>query len=165
MSALKELCRIIRTEMNLADDQVYLWDQKIDIPTDNRIYIPVGVASVKPYGNRRSYAVIGGDFSEKQTLWVMSTVDITILGKTADARDRKEEVLLALSSTYSQQRQVEFGFKIATLPTSFVNLSEIDGPAIPYRFTISVALHYKVSKSKPVEYYDSISTPEVTTDP
>lgn len=165
MSALKDVCDLIQSEMGLADDQVFLWDQKIDVPADNRLYIAVGVASARPYANRRGYDPSGAGLDEQQSINVRALIDITVYGKTPDARDRKEEVLLALNSTQAQQLSQANAFRVGVLPVSFVNLSELDGPAIPYRFVISVALHYQVSKTKAVDYYDSFTTPTVITDP
>lgn len=165
MSALKDVCDLIQSEMGLADDQVFLWDQKIDVPADNRLYVAVGVASSKPYANRRSYDPSGPGLNEEQNINVRALLDITIYGKTPDARDRKEEVLLALNSTQAQQLSQANAFQVGRLPVGFVNVSEVDGAAIPYRFVISVALHYQVSKTKAVDYYDTFTTPTVITDP
>lgn len=56
-------------------------------------------------------------------------------------------------------------FAVSSVPTSFLNISEIDGGAIPYRFNGSVVLNYKVSKTSDIDWYDDFSTPEVTTQP
>jgi hypothetical protein len=47
----------------------------------------------------------------------------------------------------------------------FVNLSMIDGDAIPYRFNISVNMQYFVRKVKAVAYFDDFADVEVTTEP
>ena len=50
-SPLTLVCDIIQRELTLDQSQVYLWDQKINIPKDERLYIAVGVMMVKPFGN------------------------------------------------------------------------------------------------------------------
>ncbi len=163
-TALTHFCDIIQHEMGLSDGQVYLWDQKINIPTDQRLYIAIGVLTCKPFANSRTYDGSGGGLEEILSTNFMATLSVNILSRGTDARDRKEEVVLALNSTYSQQVQEANGFGVAVLPSTFVNISEIDGPAIPYRFNLSVAIQYKVTKTKAVQYYDSF-TDEVLTDP
>ena len=134
---LELFCDVIQRKMNLGQGQVYLFDQKINIPTDSRLYVAVGVTSCKPFGNSNRLNASG---FEDQSANFYSTLDINILSRGPEARDRKEEVILALNSIYSQQQQEQNGFYIGKISTSFVNLSEIDGSAIPYRFVISVAL-------------------------
>jgi hypothetical protein len=157
-SALTLFCDIIRTEMQLASDQVYLWDQKINIPPDSRLYVVVGILSCKPFGSTRTYNGSSG-FIEQLSVNFQATLSVDIFSRNSDARDRKEEVILALHSTYSQYQQEANGFFIAPLSTGFNNLSSLEGAAIPYRFNISVQIQYKMLKAKSVDYYDTYQLP------
>jgi len=159
LTVLKAFCGILQSELQLDDGQVYVWDQKINIPTDDKLYIAVGVESVTPFGSKTQF--IDGD--EYQSANFKATLSIDILSRGSDARDRKEEVILALKSTYAQQVQEKYGFYIATLTSGFTNLSEIEGAAIPYRFNLALNLQYAVSKSKAVDYYDTF-TKEIRTE-
>ncbi len=164
-SALSLLADIIRQEMGLANDQVYLWDQKFDIPNDYRLYIAIGVQSAKPFGTSRDMDTSGVGIIETMSVNMQATASIDLLSRGPDARDRKEEVLLALKSTYSIQQQDAYGFMVAPHTVGFVNLSELDGPAIPYRFNLSLNLQYKVTKARVIEYYDNFPTPEILINP
>lgn len=167
MTPLQLLCKIIQTELGLANGQVYLWDQKVDIPTDERLYITVGILTAKPYSNRMRYDPVAGSPGSLNAVQCSNwnaTVSVNIMSKSTQALDRKEEVLMALASTYSKQIQAANGIGIAVLPSSFVNLSEVDGAAIPYRFNFSVALQYEVTKTKAVDFYNTF-TDSVITDP
>lgn len=157
-------CKIIKAELGLANEQVYLWDQKINIPTDFRMYVAIGVQNIKPFGNRRVYDPTTG-LEEAQSGNFQATLSIDVLSRGPEARDRKEELVLALRSTYAEQVMEANGFYIAGLTTAFVNLSQLDGAAIPYRFNLSVALQYTVSKSKAVDYYDDFTLDDVLIDP
>ena len=161
-NALILFCDIIQTSMGLSQGQVYLWDQKINIPIDERLYIAVGVTSVKPFGNTRSFDVNG---NVTQSGNFAATLDVNILSRGPDARDRKEEVVLALNSQYSESQQEANAFKIYPITTGFVNLSEIDGGAIPYRFAISCVLQYATSIVSAVPYFGSFSYPNLVTNP
>ncbi len=162
-NALTLFCDILKTEMSLDADQVYLWDQKINIPTDSRLYIAVGVSSCKPFANNREMlSVGGGGLDELLTANFLAKLSVDILSRGTDARDRKEEILLALSSIYAEQIQEGNGIFVGILSDSFVNLSEIDGAAIPYRFNIAVNLQYQVSKRKSVPYYDTFTDSVIT---
>lgn len=160
---LQLFCDIIQQGMGLGNTQVYLWDQKIDIPTDYKLYIAIGVASVKPFTNIKTFDGSGSNSNQNQSTNVQATLSIDILSRGPDARDRKEEVILALNSDYSESQQELNSFRIFPISSSFVNLSEIDGTAIPYRFNISVNIMYFVSKIVAVPYFDTFSTPQIVT--
>lgn len=98
---------------------------------------------------------------------MLATLDIDIISRGPEARDRKEEIILALNSIYAQSQQEGNSFYIGKLPPSarFVNLSNIDGAAIPYRFRISVNLQYAFVKSKAIDYFDTFSTVQETIQP
>lgn len=164
-TAIQLFCDILQTELGLEDGQVYLWDQKINIPTDYKLYIAVGVLSCKPFGNTRTSDGSGSGLNEIQSTNFQAILDVNILSRGTEARDRKEEVVLALNSVYSEQQQESNGFYVATLPSGFVNLSQEDGAAIPYRFNISVAIQYFITKTKAVPYYDTFQTVGIVTEP
>lgn len=157
-------CEIIQKEMNLPSGRVYLWDQKIMQPTDFNLYIAVSVSACKPFGSsNRTGSIIGG-LEATQFVSMHATVDIDIISRGPAARDRKEEVILALNSIYAQQQQDANSFYIGKLSTGFINLSQVDGAAIPYRYRISVAMQYAVAKVKSAPYFDDF-TDDLITDP
>lgn len=157
-------CDILRAELALADDRVYLWDQKIFLPEDGGMAIAVSVANCKPFGNKTELDENG---NAVQSVNMLALMDLDIISRSTEALFRKEEVILALNSIYAQSQQELNSFFIGKLPMGdqFVNLSAVDGAAIPYRFRISVALQYFVTKRKAVPYFDTFDEPEIVTDP
>lgn len=151
------ICDIIQREMGLGANQVYAWDQKINIPKDSELYVAVGVMSVKPFSNVRKYEGSEDGLMESQYANFRALISIDILSRSPAARDRKEEIVLALGSNYSQSQQEHNAFNIGKITSSFVNLSEIDGAAIPYRYSIMTHVLYVITKSKPINYYDQFS--------
>jgi hypothetical protein len=160
---LQLLGRIIQREMGLSDGRVYLWDQKINAPTDKGLFIAISALNPKAYANINKFNYVTNR-QEQSSNWATG-VDIDIISRGPEARDRKEEVVMALKSQYSLQQQELNSFSIASLPTAIRNLSEIDGAAIPYRFNFSVNLLYNVRKIQPAEYFDTFETPELLVDP
>lgn len=161
MSPLQLFCDVIKNEMDLDDDQVYIYNQKYNIPTDDRLYIAIGVLFCKPFGNSSRFS---GDGDEELSANFQATLSVNILSRGLDALNRKEEIVLALRSVYAQQQMEVNSFYIAPLPGNFVSLSEEDGSAIPFRFNISVAIHYFVKKAKGVEYYDDFESSSIVTE-
>lgn len=155
-------CDIIQKEMGLANGRVYEWDQKIMQPTDSGLYIAVSVPICKPFGSDNS--IIDG--VQVQSVNMQATVDIDIISRGPEARDRKEEVILALNSVYAEQQQEANSFYIAKLPAGsrFVNLSNVDGAAIPYRYRISINMQYMVKKTQAAPYFDTFEDVPIVTD-
>lgn len=160
-------CDIIQHEMGLANGRVYLWDQKIMQPTDSGLYIAIGVMSCKPFGNINSHDGSGSGLTSNQFVSMYAMLSVDIISRGPAARDRKEEIILALNSDYAQSQQEANSFYIGRLPAGgqFVNLSNVDGAAIPYRFNISVAIQYAFVKPTDVAYMHTFEPVEVTTEP
>ena len=159
---LELFCDIIRREMGLIENQVYLWDQKIKVPTDERLYVAVGIQTCKPFANVKKLDANG---NSEQCVNFLATLSVDIMSRGPDARDRKEEMVMALKSDYAESQEELNSFFVGTLPTAFANLSELDGSAIPYRFNISVNLQYFVTKTKPVAYYDNFNEVDISVNP
>lgn len=158
------VCDIIQTGLGLENGRVYEWNQKIFQPQDYGLYAIVSVVSCKPFGN--SYAPNPTDGSQAQQFVSMySRIDIDLISRGPAARQQKELLLLALNNTYSQQQQNAMGFYIGKLPISggFLNLSNVDASAIPYRFKISYALQYQINLTQSVPYYDTFAPVQVVT--
>jgi hypothetical protein len=160
-SALELFCDILRRELNLENDQVYLWDQKFQPPKDTRLYIAVGVVSSKPFGNGNYPDGSGPGLSQDQSVNMQATLSVDIFSRGVSALQRREEVLMALTSWYSKSQQETNSFYIAPLTTTFVNISELDGAAIPYRFSLAVNIQYMVRKVSPQPYFDTFNAPQI----
>lgn len=158
---------IIKTYMGLDDNHVYLWDQKIFQPTDSNPYIAISELSCRPFANTNSPDTSGSGLVSVQSINMYVLMSIDIMSRGPAARDRKEEVLLALNSQYSQQQQFANSFYIGKLPAGnqFVNLSNQDGAAIPYRFNISIGMQYFYVKPVDDAYMDTFSPVDITTEP
>ena len=146
------VAEIIRRELDLHSNQVYIYNQEFKIPPDERLYISVGIGTLKPFGNIKTR-----DSLTDQTVHhinMQAMLDINIMSKSEDALDRKEEVLMAFQSDYGQNQQTTNGFYIAPITTNLTNLSNIEGSSIPYRFHFSMNIQYLVEKRQGFEYYE-----------
>lgn len=158
------VCDILIKELNLTSDRVYIWDQKLNQPTDSELYIAVSMPSFQPFASTNVYVPSSG-LDSVQSLNVRAIVDLDIISRGPAARDRKEEVVLALNSTYAIQQQDANSFSISRLSSGgpFNNLSPVDGAAIPYRYKLSFSMQYSFTKLKPAQYFDDF-TDEIVTD-
>ncbi len=152
-------CDIIEVGMGLPAGSAWVWDQKIYIPGDYALYVAVSVPMVKPFGNSIKYVPTSNGLQALQSVNCMATLDIDLISRGPAARDQKELFVLALNSQYAEQQMNINSFYIGKLPpkSRFINLSTIDGAAIPYRYRISVQMQYAVSITKQAQYYSQFS--------
>lgn len=153
---------IIMKEMGLPQDQVSFYNQKFNITKDTKIYISVGELSAKPYANNINYDRTTG-LEESVTTKFRSLAYVEVYGYSNLVFMRKGEAVSSLVSTYSEQQQEANSFKIGKIPQQFNNISKEDGPGIPYRFNITVAVSYSITKTKSVPYFDTFEDNEINT--
>ena len=164
-NALELFCDILQQELSLAPGRVYVWDQLLLQPKDPGLYIAVAAATPKCFGQSKRYDGSGsGLVSMQSSNWYVN-LNIDLISRGPDARDRKEEVVMALQSDYAESQMNANAFYIARLPNQFVNLSSVDGSLIPYRYNTSVAIQYALSKTENVDYYSTVPDATVTTEP
>lgn len=156
-------CDILQTVLTLPKGRVYLWDQKLFQPSDSGLYIAVSVPRCKSFASNALSDPTGENFV--QYVNMQATLGVDIISRDTEARDRKEEVVAALISFYSQQQQNANGFSIGRLPTNILNLSQIDGAAIPYRYQFSVNMLYAMTFANAVPYYTTFETDAIYTNP
>lgn len=159
MSVIQILCEIIQTEMSLADDQVYIYNQRFKIPKDKRLYVSVGIQSTQTFGMRRKFDPDTNNL--EQTVQLQDTVEINVYSTEEDALNRKEEVLFALNGLKSENLQAAYGFKVARLTSQIQNISNLEGPKIPFRFNITLNILYSKCNTMPVDYYDTFNDVEI----
>lgn len=160
-NALGLVADIIQNQLSLDNAHIYFWDQKIFQPNDSSLYVVVGVLRDKVFGNSTEHVSTDEGLFANQYCNVMATLSIDLVSRSSEARDRKEEVILALQSDYAQSQMETNSFSIGRLPIGFVNLSVQDGAAIPYRFNINVNIQYTTIKTVSVPYFSTFDQPSV----
>ena len=157
---------IILHELSLDEDQVVIYNQKWDIPADDRLYITIEYnGTPRILCSRNVYNSVTD--AEEQNLNTQESIVIGLLSRGLLALQRKEEVLMALASIYSQQQQEENSFQIGYV-APIQNLSELEASALLYRFDIPIMVFAWYFKTKTSDFYNSftgrVKTEEVTVD-
>lgn len=154
---------IMRSELLLSDNHVWIRNQNRTIDIDNDLYVVVGMVDSKIISNVNTITPTATGMTELQQVSMRENIQIDIFSKTNDASLRRAEVLAALQSFYSKQKQEENNFKIFQIPTTFVNASSAEGGSNINRFTIVIACHALFSKEKVLQsdsgdYFDEFKT-------
>lgn len=153
----KVLADIIQTELSLPAGRTVLYDQNFKSPDDDLIYIVIALQSSRVIGSNNRFKP--GTNQEEKYISLSDTYNIEITSKNRDALLRYPEVIAALTSNYSQQKQEEN--QIAIFRTAQVmDLSFIEGGSSLHRYRIPVIINSTKIIEKVIDYYDKYQSPE-----
>jgi hypothetical protein len=158
------VCEIIQKELGLPSGRVWLFDQKVNEPKDQSMYVVVQVPSIDSFANTIKADTNVPGIESNQSLSVKATLSIDIKSRNLEALNRKEEVLMALRSYYSERQQNLNNFFIGSLASQINNVPDVDGSGIPYRYNFLINIQYTVSKKQSELYYDEYSGVEIFSD-
>jgi hypothetical protein len=154
----KILVDIISTEMSLDADRVLIYNNKWNLPNNPDIFVSIASGSSKIISSVTTHDDRGASgFYEVQTLSMREMITIDIFSANSTGRTRKEEIIMALNSTYSQQEQEKYSIKISNLPNSFTDISQVEVSARLSRYNISFPVFSWRNKEKVVDYYETYS--------
>lgn len=146
---------IIVRQLDLGEDRVMMFNSKFQAPKDDDLFVAISFTSSAPISNRIQYNADTG-LEEAIKLLTDEIITISICSRSFEAMRRKEEVAMAMMSTYAQGLMEKHGFKINRL-SRIMNLSSIEGAAMLNRFDIIVNVIASYIVEKNVEYYDSFN--------
>jgi len=89
--------------------------------------------------------------TETQRVVMRETIQIDLVSRNNEARQKRANILMALESYYSLSQQEKYQFKIFRSPTGFVNTSDAEGGSNVNRFTISIPVHVWYENIKTLE--------------
>ena len=120
--------QILIHQMNLDPKRVNIFNQRIDpeLLKDEGLFIYLDCLPSKTISSRGVYKddPVSGDYREVQDLNLYDPIVIGIFSKNLEALQRKDEVVMALSSHYAQQLQEQYSFKIfRNAPIEDLNMS------------------------------------------
>jgi hypothetical protein len=156
---------ILLKQMNLDKSQGWARDTNAIIPTDDKLYIVVGLVDAQPIASDNSFLPGTVDVTpdkELQQVIMQEHIQIDIFSRNRDLLARRWEIIPALHSIFAKQKQEELSFKIFRLPKSFVNTSSNEGSSniIRYSATFVCNVWYRKEKvlQSPYDYFDTFTT-------
>lgn len=156
ITSLDLLRDIIQQEMNLKDNQIYIYAQPNIIPPDTGLYVVIEYKYSKVYSNRNLTPVENGEITEEQNVNTQEYLTVQLFSKNFDALRRKEEAAMALKSVYSQQLAEKYSFKLSSTP-QIIDLSSIEASAMLYRYDIPVVFLSAYQKIKKVQWFETFT--------
>lgn len=157
------MASIMQQGMALSDDQVWVYDQRRELPKDGRTYVVVSLVGVQPYGNNRRYVQGTDALTAKLTQHFQETVSVSVWSRDIAVLGQYPTAVSALVSAYAIKSQEAHGMRIGTIPMSFVDTSYEDGASMIYRVTMTLrVLRAYAETPVSVDYYDQFSYESTT---
>lgn len=147
------LKKIIDNEMEMPVNRVFAYNTDVPLPQDGKLFIVLSVIFRNPYSNNVKYKTINNQYSEVQSMGVKEDILISLLSKDKSARERANEVQLALGSTYSVQQQEINKLHIAKIGTAN-DASFLEATSRLNRFDVRCSVIRSYEKIKAVDFYD-----------
>lgn len=155
MDILKAVCDIIQKGMNLSDDQIWIYNQKIDIPNDKRIYVVVSLKGENVIGNNIQEENEENKLNEIVWSNIITDVGIEMFSYNVNALNRRYEILSSMRSTYSVQKQEELNFNISRRPVAFFDSSFFAPSSRLYSYYFMYRVTHIEKFEKEIDFYNN----------
>lgn len=133
---------ILINQMNMQQDRVNIYDNKWVVPDIEDMFITVEYRSAKTLGNNTIFCnnATANAPTEVQVINTLEKIVVGVFSRNDEAQLRKEEVLMAIHSSFSQLFQESYGFKIAKA-ADIEDLSILEGAAMLKRYDIELSVY------------------------
>lgn len=154
---------IIRSEMGLTDQQIWIRNQNRKFPNTEGLFVVVGLAEAQTISNTNVCVATADGMDEIQQVQVREVIQVDLISESNEALTRRWEVLAAIQSVYAEQVQEANYFKIFPHTQNFINTSSAEGGSQVNRFTLSIPCHVWYRKEKSLvsingDYYNNFDT-------
>ena len=149
---LKILCFILKTFMNLKDNNIYIYNQKYFIPKDNDIYVCVGIQGEKVlFGNNNKTI----DNIEEINLYKKIAVAVDIYSTDISVLEKKDEIKMAFNSDLCEAMMEKYFFKIGKEPIASNVIKDSYPAELLYRYNYIYSVVLRNTKQiGTMNYYD-----------
>ena len=151
------LADIIATDMSLDADRVVVYDQNFIPPKDQNIYVIIALQTPRIIGSVNKFDPATN--KEIKSTSLSETYNIEITSKNRDAQTRYHEVIMALTSDYSEQQQELNQIKIFRTG-QILDLSFIEASSSLHRYRIPVIINSVKIKETDIIPFEHFQTPQ-----
>jgi hypothetical protein len=153
------LADIITNELQIDPTRVVVNNQDFEAPNDDELYIVVSIApNIQILSSTNKFDPDTNE--EVKCIVTYSNLTVELTSKNRDAVTRKEEVIMALTSFYSVQKQEELKIKIFRAG-DILDLSFVEGASALNRYNIPVKISSLTEKRTAIEYFDKFRANEI----
>lgn len=155
-STLDVIKKIIDEQLNMPVGRVFAYNSNVDLPQDSELFIPLYYTERKPVANNSKMVPTPTGLEEHQAINMVEDVIIALISRDTSARDRVQEVFLALNSYYSRNLQAKNKLHISWIGEAY-DKSFLEATSMLNRFDIKIRVFRSYEKINSIDYYDSFS--------
>lgn len=155
-STLDVIKQIIDEQMNMPVGRVFAYNSNVNLPEDSDLFIPLYYAERKPIANNSKMVTTAEGVEEHQSINMVEDVIIALISRDTSARDRVQEVFLALNSYYSRNLQAVNKLHISWIGEAY-DKSFLEATSMLNRFDIRIRVFRSYEKINNIDYYDTFS--------
>lgn len=155
-STLDVIKQIIDEQMNMPVGRVFAYNSNVNLPEDSELFIPLYYAERKPIANNSKMVTTAEGVEEHQSINMVEDVIIALISRDTSARDRVQEVFLALNSYYSRNLQAVNKLHISWIGEAY-DKSFLEATSMLNRFDIRIRVFRSYEKISNIDYYDTFS--------
>lgn len=155
-STLDVIKQILDNQMTMPIGRVFAYNSNVDLPKDSDLFITLFYSERTPTANNSRMVSTAQGVEEHQTINMAEDVTISLMSRNTSARDRVQDVFLALNSYYSKNLQSQNKLFISSIGQA-VDRSFLEATAMLNRFDIQIRIFRSYEKINTVDYYDTFS--------
>lgn len=157
----KILADLIQEGLGVPPGIVAIYNSQRRIPPKLGFFVDVAILGFAPFAvaTRPTNDPSEPEVVAVQTIAQREIYQIDIFSADDSARLRKIDMLFALTSVAAQQQSERHSFRIANIPASFVDASEIEASRRLNRFALTVTVLRSYSKAETVPTFSQFQIP------
>lgn len=155
-STLDVIKEILDEQMNMPAGRVFAYNSNVDLPQDSELFIPLYYAERRPTANNSRMVPTATGVEEHQSINMVEDVIIALISRDTSARDRVQEVFLALNSYVSRNLQAKNKLHISWIGEAY-DKSFLEATSMLNRFDIKIRIFRSYEKINSIDYYDTFS--------
>jgi len=162
MELLKTVCDIIKNQLGLQEDQIWIYNQKVNIPTDKKLYVVVSFDDEEVFGANLHPKTQEEGLDEETWINVRTNISINTFSSGTECLVRKYDIIGAMRSVYSLQKQEKLNMQISRMPRVFMDASFATPTERLFSYHYEYSIMHVRKVTHKVDYYDDFSRADMS---
>lgn len=149
---IKVLADLLVKELPISSDRIFIYNDGRPLPKDSGLYIVLSINGTEVFRNT-SKTKDDTNFTEVQDQNFKQDIIVSVISRDSSARMMANNVVMALSSIYSQQLQERYACHIARI-SNITDASFLEKTDMLTRMDVLVHILSWKQLTKTVDYYE-----------
>lgn len=150
---IKVLADLLVKELPISSDRIFIYNDGRPLPKDSGLYIVLSINGTEVFRNT-SKVKESTNYTEIQDQNYKQNIIVSVISRDSSARTMANNVVMALSSIYSQQLQEKYACHIARI-SNITDVSFLEKTDMLTRMDVLVHVLSWKQLTKTVDYYET----------